>query len=438
MSLRTSRRAAAALLGIAGAAGSAHAQIQPSTDLVTGQITTASYITTADNSNPNGVAVGAPATNSGNPTGYNDPALGFNNPRYWAKAPQYSGVTQLIMTYDTQNTTTGATGTAAFICSGALINNGYSVLTAGHCLHNFTQTAANGQVTQLTLKNVQVRLGQNFGGNTTAEPGAGAPNVNQAFNFVQDVTPTAQSVMINPGYTGSVIDQHDIAVLNLGTSAPHIYQSYDLYTQSAIGETYNITGWGGRGNGDLGTFAGGAAGARIRQGLNTFDVSYADPHWSADFMNLLFGSRGPQDVYVSDFDNTALSSSNVLTNNPLCILTGLATIGGQPIWTGAAPLCDTGLGIDEVSSAGGDSGGPSFIDGRIAAVTSFGETFGRGFGDIDGALNSSFGELNGMTRVDINADWVDSATTTPEPTTIVLLGGGLLAIGAAARRRRQS
>jgi hypothetical protein len=342
------------------------------------------------------------------------------------------------MTYDTKNTTTGATGSAAFICSGALINNGYSVLTAGHCLHNFTQTATNGQVTQLTLKNVQVRLGQNFGGNTTAEPGAGAPNVNQAFNYVKDVTPTDQSVMIHPDYTGSVIDEHDIAILNLGTSAPHIYQSYDLFTQSAIGDTYNITGWGGRGNGNSGTFAGGTAGARLRQGENIFDVSYADPHWSTDFMNLLFGSRGPQDVYVSDFDNTAGASSNVLTNNALCILTGLATIGGQPIWTGAAPLCDTGLGLNEVSSAGGDSGGPSFIDGKIAAVTSFGETFGRSFGDIDGALDSSFGELNGMTRVDINADWVNSATTTPEPTTIVLLGGGLLAIGAAARRRRQS
>ncbi len=399
-------------------------------DVAVGSIITSSYITTADNANPNGVGVATAATPSGSSSGYNDPALGFNNARYWAKDAQYSGVTQLIMSYSTLNTTTGVPGAASFICTGALINNGLSVLTAAHCVNNYAQTASNGQTTTFTLTGVQVRLGQQFGGNTTAEPGAGAPNTNQAFNYVQNVG--ASSVVIPPEYTGSVIDQRDIAVINLSTMAPSIYRSYELYTGSAIGMTYNIAGWGGRGNGNDGTFASGVAGGRLRQGLNIFDLSYADARFTPEFMTFMFGAAGAQDVYLSDFDN------GVDANDALCRLS-FGTLSGTPLWTGAARPCNTGVGIDEVSSAGGDSGGPSFIDGRIAAITSFGQTFGPGFfGDFKAGLNSSFGEINGMTRVDINAAWVSSvvALAAPEPATFVLVGGGLLLLAAAARRRQ--
>jgi hypothetical protein len=369
----------------------------------------------------------APAPSTGSPTGFNDPSLGFNSTQYWAKGPEYSGVARLIMTYQTRNIATGVPGTAAFLCSGALINGGQSVLTAGHCVVNSVDAGV-----QYTLQTVQVQLGQNFGGNTTAEPGAGAPSVNQAFNFVQDVGPSG--VKIHPDYSGSVIDQRDVAVVNLTTKAPSIYQSYELYTGTGIGQEYNIVGWGGRGNGNLGTVnAAGSTGSgqRIRQGLNTFDISYASDKWSAAFKTFIGGARGPQDVYISDFDN------GLDDNDALCNLT-FATLGGAPVWLGtdAERPCTTGVGIREVSSAGGDSGGPSFIGGRVAAVTSFGQSFGVGFGDIRAGLNSSFGELNGMTRVDINAGWVSGAVV-PEPATLALFGvGGIALAGFAVRRRR--
>ncbi|MGZ8379621.1 MAG: PEP-CTERM sorting domain-containing protein, partial [Gemmatirosa sp.] len=176
---------------------------------------------------------------------------------------------------------------------------------------------------------------------------------------------------------------------------------------------------------------GGSTGSnqRIRQGVNSFNTTYADARWNPAFLAAV--GLGAENVYLADFDN------GTTTNNALCRLTNAVyTAQNDRVWLGdigAADMCGLGFGLDEVSSAGGDSGGPSFINGQIAAVTSFGQSFG--LGDIKAGLNSSFGELNGMTRVDINAQWVASAVV-PEPTTIVLLGGGLLALGFVGRRRK--
>jgi hypothetical protein len=109
--------------------------------------------------------------------------------------------------------------------------------------------------------------------------------------------------------------------------------------------------------------------------------------------------------------------------------------------------CNSGLGLNEAISGGGDSGGPGFINGQIASVTSFGLTFGAysagpsfpgPYGDINGDLDSSFGEYAGFTDVAFQSQWINSqlVVATPEPGTTVLMATGLIGIAGFARRRR--
>jgi secreted trypsin-like serine protease len=86
---------------------------------------------------------------------------------------------------------------------------------------------------------------------------------------------------------------------------------------------------------------------------------------------------------------------------------------------------DTGYRDLEIGIAPGDSGGPGFIDGKIAGVHSFGFTyFCGGFTNAPDAtcgLDSSFGEMSGDARVSSYAGWIDDQvangvdTPIPEP-----------------------
>ena len=98
-----------------------------------------------------------------------------------------------------------------------------------------------------------------------------------------------------------------------------------------------------------------------------------------------------------------------------------------------------GKGLDEVSTAAGDSGGPTFLNGQIAGLTSFGIRvffLDGSSSDVDAFNNSSFGEFNAFTRVSAYQDWIDSQISpVPEPSTWAMLIMGGLLIGFASRRR---
>jgi len=316
--------------------------------------------------------------------------VGGGDPIYLAAMPKYSGVVALIMNYGTAG---------SFICSGSLLSDRQSVLTAGHC-------ASDGK------------------GNSPISTTAyfyGGPNPDTVVFTSKDSTAVqVANLFVNPKYTGEVIDQNDTAVYRLTTKAPDFATSYDLFTGTDLtGLGYNIAGYGGRS--DTGGSVGVNLGVgRLRQGDNRYDFALGDPDF-AGFFNGFFGKADVTYSFVSDFDN------GLAANDASCVLASSFGLSGSK-------YCNLGVGAREVSSAGGDSGGPQFIDGKIASVTSYGLSFGMQFGDIDAKLNSSFGEFNGFAPVFANLDFINSVV--PEPATWAMMIVGFGMVGAVARRRR--
>lgn len=328
-------------------------------------------------------------------------AAAGGNPIYTAPGgpfQAYSGVVTLIM-----QTTAGS-----FICSGTLLNDRQSILTAGHCV-------SGGAGTGNPIS-------------TTVYFHEGDPD-GIPFLTGTAASRTITQYFVHPQYTGEVIDQNDIAVLKMNALAPPSALSYSLYVQPGLtGETFNVAGYGRRSN------VGGSAGAnlgvgRLRQGNNRYDFRLGDSDFNGFWTdrdvngNNFFGKANIDYSYLSDFDN------GLARNDASCLVA--AAIG--TLNATSSKYCNLGLGASEVSTAGGDSGGPQFINGQLASVTSYGLSFGTGFGDVGGGLNSSFGEFNGFVPVYDNLDFINS--TLPEPATFGLTAVGLLLIGLRTRRR---
>ena len=304
----------------------------------------------------------------------------------------------------------GASG--SFVCSGSLSSNRSSIITAGHCVTIFGR--APDSVTAYFYNPVTPDPAE------TPVYTPGAPNV---------TTVGVSRVYVNSAYTGNVIDDHDIAVLRLAGPAPSFANGYGLYTGTDLtGIDYNIAGYGRRS--DTGGSVGVNLGTgRLRQGDNRYDFRLGDSDFGGIFDSAFFGEAPGASTdysYLADFDN------GKAINDASCGLE--ATFAIAP--TGSGKYCNLGRGALEVSTAGGDSGGPQFVDGKLASVTSYGLTFGTFFspGDIDNALNDSFGEFNGFVPVFHNLDFLSGAV--PEPSNWAMLIAGFGLTGAAMRRRK--
>jgi len=203
---------------------------------------------------------------------------------------------------------------------------------------------------------------------------------------------------------------NDLAVIQLMNPAPADATSYSLNTgANDLGREVVLVGQGISGNGqgmDL-NYPPSESRQNRRKGLNDYDQIAAN-----DSSHILW------DFDSGRFVNNAFGTS-------------------------------LGRGLDEVTIAGGDSGGPSFdfTTGLIVGVHSYVTCIGIGnscfsppdyLATTDGP-HGLFGELGADTRVSqFNSFLAPFTTSAPEPATWAMMGAGCLALIGAARRRSRT
>ncbi|HEX7036685.1 MAG TPA: trypsin-like serine protease [Pseudomonadales bacterium] len=221
----------------------------------------------------------------------------------------------------------------------------------------------------------------------------------------------------------------DVAVIELATPLPPDVEIYPLYTGTdEFGKEVRHYGHGRSGKGNKGD-TGDSDFFYARTGLNRYE----------QVLEPLLGT-GIDDQLLSDFDSggrkhnamewwftSKFACRTGNPNNPDHAQDAQCTTfkdGSYPDFKGFGKL--------EVGIAPGDSGGPGFIDGKIAGVHSFGFTHlceGVSNGtDFSCGLDSSYGEMSGDTRVSSYATWIGDVmsgrvATTPVPEPAPEAGG---------------
>ena len=297
----------------------------------------------------------------------------------------YDGVVNLLL----------RVGSRSGGCTGSLLSSGRHILTAAHCLTD------------------------EFGSNITTSATA-------FFDLPTDtIGIKTKNIFIHPNW-GGLLDfdsfEGDLAILELASTAPEAVERYDIYRDTdEISQLHTKVGYGYSGQGDGGFDPVNFSEPIKRFGQNIYD-SVAEALNILDIANFIPGAS-----LAYDFDNGKPENDAF----------------------GSIDIPDLGLGLEEVTAAPGDSGGPTFINGLIAGITSGGLCTGFDFinfkcstpPDIDDEFNASFGEIGFDTRVSTYATYIDDVIagniapnqTIPEPNTVF---GIVFAVGAFAIRNK--
>jgi hypothetical protein len=188
---------------------------------------------------------------------------------------------------------------------------------------------------------------------------------------------------------------NDLALVWLTNPAPISAERSALFRDSTeLGSAVTLVGYGLPGDGTNGHVESGSTEPTKRLAENRFDTTgealdTALGRWSS--FDALPGSQ-----LIIDFDNGSSA------NDALGILMGIN---------------DTGRGAAEGLIAPGDSGGPAYIDNKVAGIASYGWSFSPNgqSADVNDTIDSSFGEVAGFMRVSFYQQWIDQSLRLMDP-----------------------
>lgn len=239
-----------------------------------------------------------------------------------------------------------------YYATGALLFDGRAILTAAHLFDGRVGTAS---VTFETRSGTQ--------------------------------TLSATTILQHPGYDAQ--SNNDLAIVWLSGTAPMTAHRYDIYRDSdEIGQVFTLSGYGRTGTGNTGATSSATSSPIRLKATNQFDADGATLKSYLGAGMAWTPLAGTQ--LLADFDNGTATSDAL----------------GRLIYRS-----DLGQGLNEGLIASGDSGGPAFIQNKIAGVASYTASLSQGSidPDLDATTNSSFGEIAAWQRVSAYQQWIDQS-----------------------------
>ncbi len=200
-------------------------------------------------------------------------------------------------------------------------------------------------------------------------------------------TVSTSQVLVHPAYDAS--GNSDLALVWLAAPAPAAAQRYSLYRSTdEVGQAIDLVGYGVPGLGATGTVTG-FSGSPVRlKATNVFDAGIETVKNVLGSAVSWSPAAGTQ--LVADFDNgqTAQDAFGRLIYRP-----------------------DLGTGQTEGLISRGDSGGPAFVQGKLAGIASYTSNLASGSirPDINNVSDSSFGEIAAWQRVSYYQQWIDQS-----------------------------
>jgi V8-like Glu-specific endopeptidase len=246
-------------------------------------------------------------------------------------------------------------------CTGTLLSDGFTILTAGHCV-------------------------------TTAYGAALASNIAVGFlGPAGSVSVAVSSVTVNPGYTGDSTVGGDLAVIHLAAPPPSFAVGYALYTGSTPSGPEVIAGYGITGTGATG--ANGSYGS-LNAGENVYVTTGAHFSWSS---TLLIGEFYDSSNPSTNALGSILDPSPYAAADQVDISHGDS--GGPSFYNGFL------IGVHDL--------GICYTTGNVCSVPPA----------INSSNNSYFGDLYADVSVASNSSWIlaQEVVSTPEPATGALM-----------------